>query len=156
MPETPDKATSAKSREIVSFTIRDQAFCMDIEHVLEIRGWARTTTLPHAPDYVIGMMNLRGTVLPVLDLSLRLGLGKTEPGSRHVIIIARISEQTVGFLVEAVSDITTVSDQDMQATPDTASRKTQAFIKGVFFHNEDMIRAINVHAILPDHDECAA
>ena len=116
----------------VSFAISEQAFCLDIGHVLEIRGWTTTTTLPHAPDYVIGMMNLRGNVLPVVDLSMCLGLGKTVPESRHVIIIACINEKTVGFLVDAVSNILTVNAADMQSTPDVSSERTAAFIKGVY------------------------
>ncbi len=96
--------TASTKREIVSFTVQDQAFCIDIGHVLEIRGWTQTTTLPHAPDYVKGLMNLRGTVLPVLDMSRRLGLGSAEPSNRDVIIIVRPEEMTVGFLVATADD----------------------------------------------------
>lgn len=156
MPETPNERNQTPPREIVSFSVGEQRFCMEIEHVLEIRGWTKTTILPHAPDYVIGMMNLRGTVLPVVDLSLRLGLGPTEPSPRHVIIIARIQEQTVGFLVENVSDIATVSESDMQPTPDVSSALTQAFIKGVYSIEEELVRAIDVYQVLPREAVAAA
>lgn len=146
----------AARQEIVSFTIGEQSFCIEIDHVLEIRGWTQTTVLPHSPDYVIGMMNLRGTVLPVVDLSLRLGLGKTDPQLRHVIIIAQIGEKTSGLLVDSVSDILTVSDSEMQATPDVASEKTAAFIRGVYTIEDTLVRAVDIHQLLPTKDAEAA
>ena len=153
-PTSPEQ--DATQVEIVSFTIKNQAFCLDIGHVLEIRGWTDTTTLPHAPDYVIGMMNLRGNVLPVVDLSLRLGLGKTEPESRHVIIIASIDNKSVGFLVDAVSNILTVDLADIQSTPDVSSPRTAAFIKGVWSVDDTIVRAIDVHQILFEEEQSAA
>lgn len=97
MHDTQTGSRTANRVEIVCFTVEDRDFSIEISHVLEIRGWTSTTTLPHAPDFVVGMMNLRGTVLPVVDLSLRLGFGKTEPGKRHVIIIAQIDHKIIGF-----------------------------------------------------------
>ena len=147
---------SGDRHEIVSFTIGDQAFCVDIAHVLEIRGWTTTTVLPHSPEYVIGMMNLRGTVLPVLDLSMRMGLGKTEPKSRHVIIIAQVHDTTVGFLVDAVSDIVMVHEGEMHATPDVSSERTQSFIRGVYMVNDTLVRAVDVHQAVPQTENAAA
>ncbi len=138
-----------QSREIVAFHVADQGFCIDIGYVREIRGWTPTTVLPHAPDYVKGMMNLRGTVLPVVDLSLRLGLGVTNPSPRHVIIIVMLDERMVGLLVEAVSDILNLPHDDMKPTPDVASGATRNFIEGVFTIEDKMIRAIDVARILP-------
>ncbi|PWE30555.1 chemotaxis protein CheW [Maritimibacter sp. 55A14] len=140
---------STRRVEIVCFTVEEQDFCIEISHVLEIRGWTSTTTLPHAPEFVVGMMNLRGTVLPVVDLSLRLGFGKTEPGERHVIIIAQIDEKVVGFLVDGVSDIITVDEAEMQVAPDVSSARTQAFLRGVHSVDDKLVRAIDVREVLP-------
>ena len=149
MSDTKTIEKEATRIEIVSFTIGQQSFCIEINHVLEIRGWTQTTVLPHAPEYVIGMMNLRGTVLPVVDLSLRLGLGKTIPQVRHVIIIAQIGDKTTGLLVDSVSDILTVGLNEIRPTPDVASEKTAAFIKGVYTLDDNLVRAIDVHQVLP-------
>lgn len=156
MSEPAIDTSRAAQREIVTFAIGDQGFCIEIEHVLEIRGWTSTTVMPQAPDYVVGLMNLRGAVLPVVDLSLRLGLGKIEPTARHVIIIARIGDQTVGFLVEAVSDILTVSEDDMRPTPQVSSPGAQAFIKGVYTISDKLVRAVDVHQIVPARDSGVA
>lgn len=143
------EAFQGNEREIVTFRVSDQEFCVDIGYVREIRGWSPTTVLPHAPDYVKGMMNLRGTVLPVMDLSLRLGLGPTEATPRHVIIILVVNEMTVGLLVEAVSDILTVSNEDMKATPDIGSTETKNFVEGFFTVDDRMIRAVDVACAVP-------
>ncbi len=156
MHENEKDSKSVNRVEIVCFTVEKQDFCVEIAHVLEIRGWTSTTALPHAPDYVVGMMNLRGTVLPVVDLSLRLGFGKTEAGERHVIIIAQIDEKVVGFLVDAVSDIITVDEAEMQAPPDVLSARTQAFIRGIHTVDDDLVRAIDVRAVLPQGDRVDA
>lgn len=150
------KEAGGEIREIVTFLVGEQCFCIEIGHVLEIRGWTKTTVLPHAPDYVVGLMNLRGTVLPVIDLSLRMGLGATETSARHVIIITRVEERIVGLLVDAVSDIMTIRDGDMKPTPDVASSMTRAFIQGVFSVEDSLVRAIDVHEVIPSSDGMAA
>lgn len=156
MPDDIATTSTADAVEIVTFRVGQQAFCLEIAHVLEIRGWTETTTLPHAPDYVIGMMNLRGSVLPVIDFSRRLGLGPTELTSRHVIVIARIDNKSVGFVVDAVSDILSVHTEELQPTPDVASVKTQSFIKGVYLRDDMIIRAIDAPALLPQDEHVAA
>src|SRR5262245_43928106 len=102
--------SDADRKELISFRIGKQEFCVDVMTVREIRGWTPTTPLPHAPQYVRGVINLRGVVLPVIDLGGRLGLQMAEPTARHVIIVARIAGQIVGLLVDAVCDILTVAD----------------------------------------------
>lgn len=139
----------ANQREIVSFRVAAQDYCIDIGHVREIRGWSETTRLPHTPDYVKGVMNLRGNVIPVIDLSHRLGLGRTEPTERHVIVITAWGDSTVGLLVDAVSDIMTVSSEQMRPTPEVASSTAREFIEGVFAVEDTLIRAIDLQRILP-------
>ncbi|WP_114965955.1 chemotaxis protein CheW [Alkalilacustris brevis] len=139
-------------REIVSFRVANQDFCIDIGSVREIRGWTPTTVLPHAPPYVTGVMNLRGAVLPVVDLSARLGLGPTEPSPRHVIIIVMIEEMTAGLLVDAVSDILTVNGEEIKPTPDVAAGPAKTLVEGVLAIDERLIRLIDLGRVFPDHE----
>ena len=111
------------SRELIAFRIGDQEFCVNIMSVREIRGWTPATPLPHSPHYVMGVINLRGAVLPIMDLSLRLGMKPVEPTARHVIIVAQVKSRVVGLLVDAVSDILTVDDDNIQPTPEVSSTK---------------------------------
>jgi purine-binding chemotaxis protein CheW len=143
--------TSADSRrELISFRVGDQEFCVDIMAVREIRGWTPATPLPHAPGYVRGVINLRGAVLPIIDLGARLGLGAAAPSARSVIIVTRIGERTVGLLVDAVSDILTVTDDVIQATPDVACDTVRSFVRGVLAIDGRMISMVSLDNVLPD------
>src|SRR5260221_12200767 len=115
------KNESASGRELIAFRIGAQEFCVDIMSIREIRGWTPATALPQSPSYVRGVINLRGAVLPIVDLAARLGFAMSEPTARHVIIVAQVGAQVVGLLVDAVSDILTVTDDVIQPTPDIAS-----------------------------------
>ena len=136
-------------RELVTFRVGDQDFCIDIMLVREIRGWTPATILPHAPEYVLGVINLRGSVVPIVDLSARLGLAPSVPDDRHVIVIAVVGSQTVGFLVNAVSDIIGISQSEVQPTPDVTSEATRAFIEGVIVNEQRMLRVIDIKTVLP-------
>ena len=84
MTDTPAEMSGAAG-EYVAVRVANQDFCLEIMAIREIRGWTPETPLPHAPDFVRGVVNLRGTVLPIIDLGDRLGLGKTVPKERHVV-----------------------------------------------------------------------
>lgn len=137
-------------RELIAFRILDQEFCVDIMSVREIRGWTPATSLPQSPDFVRGVINLRGAVLPIIDLSGRLGLGAANPSARHVIIVTHIGSRIVGLLVDAVSDILAASDQDIQPTPDVGCETVQEFIQGILTIDGRMISLIALDHMLPD------
>jgi purine-binding chemotaxis protein CheW len=144
------------SRELIAFRIGDQEFCVNIMSVREIRGWTPATPMPHAPPYVLGVINLRGAVLPIIDLSARLGMKPAEPTVRHVIIVAQVKDKIVGLLVEAVSDILTVTDDNIQPTPDVSSDFERTFARGVLAIEKRLICLIELEAILPHSESEAA
>jgi len=153
---TPSSSSNSALRELISFQIGAQEFCVDIMSVREIRGWTPATPLPRTPVFVRGVINLRGAVLPIVDLGSRLGLQMTEPTKRHVIIVTRIEEQLVGLLVDAVCDIITVRDDQIQSTPDVASDLVQQFVKGILSMDGRMISLIYLERVLPDREAEAA
>jgi len=136
--------------ELTSFRIGDQEFCVDIMAVREIRGWTQATPLPRSPSYVRGVINLRGAVLPIVDLSARLGLGVTEPSARSVIIVVRIGPRLVGLLVDAVSDILHAPKAAVQPAPDVACDSVRTFIRGIIAMDGRMISWIALDHILPE------
>jgi purine-binding chemotaxis protein CheW len=135
--------------ELMAFRIGAQEFCLDIVSVREIRGWTPATALPHSPNFVRGVINLRGAVLPIVDLAARLGLASIEPTSRHVIIVAQVGRQIVGLLVDGVSEILTVTPDMIQPTPDVASEMAKTFVRGVLAINQRMISLIALDEVLP-------
>jgi purine-binding chemotaxis protein CheW len=148
--------TGGQRRELISFRIGTQEFCVDIMAVREIRGWTSATPIPHSPNYVRGVINLRGAVLPIVDLAARLGFAITEPSARSVIIVAHIGDRTVGLLVDAVSDILTVSDDLVQPTPDVTCDTVKAFVKGILAVDDRLISLVSLDRVLPDLDAEAA
>ena len=154
MSESPSAA--GLGRELISFRIGAQEFCVDIMSVREIRGWTPATALPQAPAFVRGVINLRGAVLPIVDLGARLGLGAADPTARHVIIVAQVEKQIVGLLVDAVSDILTVSDDMIQPTPDVASEMVRNFVRGLLAIDGRMVSFISLDRVLPESELEAA
>jgi purine-binding chemotaxis protein CheW len=149
-------ATDPDIRELVAFRTAGQDFCIDILSVREIRGWSRPALLPHAPSYVQGVINLRGAVVPILDLARRLGLEAIENTDRNVIIVAAIQNRIVGLLVEAVTDILGVPAAGVQPTPDLASEATRNMLRGVVVQDSRLIRLLDVGQLLPALDDAAA
>ncbi len=148
--------TNAAARELIAFRIGEQEFCVDIMSVREIRGWTPATPLPRAPGYMKGVINLRGAVLPIIDLGARFGLRTSEPTARHVIMVAHIGGRMVGLLVDAVSDIIQLDEGAVQPTPDVASEEVRAFVKGIFAIDGRMISLIDLSLILPATEAEAA
>ncbi len=135
--------------ELVAFRVDKQEYCVNIMSVREIRGWTKETALPMAPNFVRGVINLRGSVVPIIDLAARLGLDPADPSARHVIIITQIGDQAVGLVVDAVSDILTIKSEIIQPTPDVSSEAARDFVSGVLAMEERMINMLDLGNILP-------
>lgn len=152
----PQTTQSQAQVELISFCVGEQEFCVDIMGVREIRGWAPATPLPQTPPYMRGVMNLRGTVLPIMDLAVRLGLAPTQPSDRSVIIVVRSGERSFGLLVDAVSDILTIGPDTIQPTPDVACDRVRNFVRGLIAIEGRMISHIDLSRILPELELAAA
>src|SRR5579863_3553969 len=135
-------ADSAASREMITFLIGSQEFCIDVMVVREIRVWTPATPVAHAPSFVCGVINLRGTVLPIIDFAARLGFPPTEPTTRHAILVVQIGAQAIGLLVEGVSEILTISQDLIQPTPDVASEIAREFVSGIVATQNRMISLV--------------
>ncbi len=142
-------------RELLSFRVADQEYAIDIMSVREIRGWTKATSLPHAPGYVRGVVNLRGTVLTVIDLGQRLSIASDKPSARSVIIVVEIGRRTVGLRVDAVSDILTIPIGDMLPPPELLADKTENFLRGLSIIDGRMIRVLDLSAVLSCHTTAA-
>ena len=143
-------------REFIAFRVGVQEFCIDIMSVREIRGWTPATALPHAPSYVRGVINLRGSVLPVVDLAERLGFPPTDASARQVIIVVQVGAQIIGLLVDAVSDILTLTTETIQPTPEVASAFVKFFVRGMLAIDGRMIGVIELDSVMLSETEEAA
>ncbi len=150
------EASHAEQTEFLSFRIGENEYSVEIMAVREIRGWTRTTSLPHAPRFVRGVINLRGTVLPVVDLAMRLGLDETEPEERNVIIVVDVGTRVMGLRVDAVSDILSFTKDQLQSPPDVATSAKAPFVKALTILEDRMVRLLDLEVVLPTGDEIAA
>ncbi len=150
-PESSSNFDSASAIELISFIVRGQEFCVDISDILEIRGWAQETPIAQAPDYVRGVISLRGVVMPVVDLGLRLGMGATEAGERNVIVVAHLPVGQVGLLVEAVCDTMMIQSGQIQASDSVAGHVAPDFIRGFLPLEDRMVTVLTLARVFdPD------
>ncbi|MEW5728378.1 MAG: chemotaxis protein CheW [Pseudomonadota bacterium] len=144
-------------KQFISFTIGGEEYGVDIMAIREIKGWTATTELPNAPPYMRGVIDLRGTIVPILDLSARFNRGRAEATARHVIIVVAVGEQWAGLLVDAVADILAVSDSDIQAVPSIEHDDHSArFLTGLVTVEGRMVALLDLENVFDSHHLTAA
>lgn len=143
------------TRQLITFEVESQVFGIDIMAIREIRAWTPTTRLPRVPHYVAGVVNLRGTVLPVVDLAARLGWRAAEPTARHVIIVTQIGGQFRGLIVDSVSDIVTFPVASLQPPPSTGDAVVP-FLEGLVSIDDRMVMVLDLPSLTEQGDLAAA
>ncbi|MGG7567580.1 chemotaxis protein CheW [Rhodovulum sp. DZ06] len=138
------QSAAARYKQYVTFMVGDRAYGVDIVQVREIKQWSPTTGLPNQPHYTRGVLNLRGTIVPVHDLRARFGGALTEATETHVVVIVWIGDQTVGVLVDAVSDIVTVSVDDIRPVPDSSPEADVSSISGLVNTEDHMVALLDL------------
>lgn len=142
--------------KLVTVALGDQQFAIDIMAVREIRGWTRSTPLPNAPSHILGMVNLRGMILPVIDLRARLSLGVSDVDASSVVVVVQVGERQVGLLVDAVCDILQVGEGMIQQTPEVGDPRVHDFIEGVMTTEHGIIGLLGLETIVPPEEAIAA
>ncbi|MFA6265912.1 MAG: chemotaxis protein CheW [Pseudolabrys sp.] len=145
-----DNKAAAKITEFISFAIGDDQYGVDIMAVREIKGWAAITHLPKQPDYVRGVLNLRGAIVPIVDLRCRFGQGLTETSPLHIVIIVQIGDRQVGLIGDRVLDIVSVTAAQIQAVPHTDIAHSTKFLAGLVSNDDVMIALIDLPNLLID------
>ena len=151
-----NELTNVAGEEFIAFRVGEQEFCVEITKTREIRGWSQATKLPHSPDYIIGVINLRGTILPIMDLSARLGMGSSSPSERHVIIVVQVRDKTIGLLVDSVSDILDVGPDHLRPVPEVSEDMSTEMFNRVIVIDKRIICEICLEAIMPEEEMQAA
>ncbi len=134
--------------QFLTFTLGDEEYGIDILKVQEIKGYSAVTRIPRAPSYVKGMMNLRGTIVPVIDLRSKFGLDLKNCDQFTVIIVVLVRGRTLGMIVDTVSDVLNIPRTDVQATPDFSNSIDTSFISGMGKSGNKLIILIDVEKVL--------
>lgn len=142
--QQPTLGLDSDTLEMIAFRLNGQEFCVMTTTIREIRGWSPSTPIPHSPPDVIGVMNLRGSVIPIVDLSRKLGMTPTSPNERSAIVVADVHSAVLGILVDQVSDILTVRGEQIQPLPEIAASFDRSFSDGIITHDQGMIFFLNL------------
>ncbi len=145
--EPNGEANESRSLQLIAFSIGEQVYGVEITTVREIRAWGGATPLPNTREYVRGVINLRGTIVPIFDLRARFGDGKTDPTKNHVVVVLSVGDKWVGLLVDAVSDILTVSKDEIHNVPESHSNDTD-LLTGIVTHESRMVGLIDLHQVV--------
>ena len=134
--------------QLISFAIGDDQYGVDIMAVREIKGWTAITHLPRQPDYVRGVLNLRGVIVPIIDLRCRFSQGLTEATSLHIVIIVQIGSKLVGLLADRVLDIVSLDATEIQPVPRVVQSARLDFLSGIVTVDDAMIALIDLPHLL--------
>jgi purine-binding chemotaxis protein CheW len=146
---SPDGAAGIDGlSQFISFAIGDDQYGVDIMAVREIKGWSQITSLPRQPDYMRGVLNLRGVMVPIIDLRCRFGQGMTEATPLHVVIVVQIGARHVGLLADRVLDIVSIEASRIQPVPRIAQASRVDFLSGLATIESGMLALIDLSQLL--------
>jgi purine-binding chemotaxis protein CheW len=148
-PTPADAPASGPAVQFITCRLGPAEYGVDIMAVREIKGWTETTAIPHAPPWIRGVINLRGVIVPILDLRVRFGMSPTEPTPTHVVVIVQSGERTAGVLVDAVSDIITIGAGDIRPVPEIGTGSVPVrLLTGLVPREQDMVSIMSLETLL--------
>jgi purine-binding chemotaxis protein CheW len=132
----------------LTFDLAGEEYGVEILAVREIRGWSRVTRIPQTPAYLLGVLNLRGAIVPIMDLRLRFGLERESYGDNTVVIIVALGERLFGIVVDAVSDVIDIDPASVKPVPDMGAVVDTRYLKGLATHVERMVMLLDVEKLM--------
>ena len=144
-----------EENQILSFTLGKEEYGVDILRVQEIKGWEKTTAIPNTPEYVMGVINLRGAVVPIVDLRIRFSLKDISYNESTVVIIVRSedlngSNKIIGLVVDGVSDVYSISLEELQSAPSMSGKINTEYVNGLATFADKMVVILHVDQLIND------
>lgn len=146
-----DQGTEPTVQQL-TFNLAGEEYGVDILSVREIRGWSRVTRIPQTPEHLLGVLNLRGAIVPIMDLRLRFGLERESYGESTVVIIVAVAERLFGIVVDAVSDVVDIVPAAIKPVPDMGAVVDTRYLKGLATHVERMVMLLDVEKLMRPED----
>jgi purine-binding chemotaxis protein CheW len=141
-------AAREATREVLVFILGTEEYGVDILKVQEIRGYDKVTPIPSAPDYLKGVVNLRGSIVPIVDMRVKFRLPEVRYDQFTVVVILRISERTIGVVVDGVSDVVHLTASDVKPAPQLGSIVDSSYIAGLATQNDRMVLLLDIEKLL--------
>ncbi|WP_163559533.1 chemotaxis protein CheW [Halomonas sp. NO4] len=157
MNQTTDAAMAtaeAQNSEFLVFSLGDEEYAIDILKVQEIRGYENVTRIANTPDFIKGVTNLRGVIVPIVDLRIKFHLDKVEYGGQTVVIVVNVEDRIVGIVVDGVSDVMTLSPDQIKPAPEFGVTLSSDFLSGLGSLDDRMLVIVDIDKLLTS-DEMA-
>jgi purine-binding chemotaxis protein CheW len=156
-PSFNSQQSDGQGNQYLTFMLDDGEYGVDILRVQEIKGWDRVTPLPNAPDYLRGVINLRGAVVPIIDLRCRFNMARIEYSKTTVVIVLKVhhakGERTMGFVVDAVSDVYSIGNDQLRQPPDLAGEGQNKVVKSLATVDGKMVILLDIDQLLDSNIE---
>jgi purine-binding chemotaxis protein CheW len=151
-PVKNGKGPGEESHQVLTFVLGNETYGVDILRVQEIRGWSAVTKIPHAPPHVLGVLNLRGSIVPIVDLRMRFALDRAEYTAITVIIVVSVisaaGRRDFGVVVDGVSDVVDVDTSEVKAAPELGSKAATDYIRGLVPIADRMVVLLDIDRLI--------
>jgi len=153
-PTTAEQAAAAEAggREFLTFRLGAEEYAIEILKVQEIRGWETPTAIANTPEFIKGVINLRGIIVPIVDLRLKFRLGQAQYDEFTVVIILSVARRVIGIVVDAVSDVITLLPAQMRPAPEFGAALDTRFITGLGTVGERMLILTDIERLMTSRD----
>ena len=141
---------AADENQYLTFTLGEEHYGVDILRVQEIKGYTAVTRIPNTPAYIKGVLNLRGTIVPIIDLRAKFGMDKIDHTMFTVIVVVVVRDRVMGLVVDSVSDVLNIARKNIQATPEFGAKVDVSFMNGIGKSGDKLITLLDMDRLLSD------
>jgi len=152
MQTNQEQMNTSLNRELLTFSLGSEEYGIDILKVQEIRGYEAVTTIANSPDFIKGVINLRGIIVPIVDMRIKFNLGKVGYDETTVVIILNIAKRVVGMVVDGVSDVITLKAEQVKPAPEFGSGLDSKYLLGLGTVDERMIILADIEELMSGRD----
>ncbi|MBR2513343.1 MAG: chemotaxis protein CheW [Halomonas sp.] len=145
-------AAEAENREFLVFSLGEEEYAIDILKVQEIRGYENVTRIANAPDFIKGVTNLRGVIVPIVDLRIKFHLENVEYGGQTVVIVVNVADRVVGIVVDGVSDVMTLTPEQIKPAPEFGVTLSSDFLSGLGSLDDRMLVLVDIDKLLTSEE----
>lgn len=149
---TAGPGLTTDGNQFLSFTLGEEHYGVDILRVQEIKGYTAVTRIPNTPGFIKGVLNLRGTIVPIVNLRTKFGMPEVEPTMFTVIVVVVVHDRIMGVIVDAVSDVLDISAKDIQPPPQFGTNVDVSFLSGISKCGDKLVSILDMNRLLSDRD----
>jgi purine-binding chemotaxis protein CheW len=144
--------SATNGSQFLTFNLGEELYGVDILRVQEIKGYTAVTKIPNTPSYIKGVLNLRGTIVPIVELRTKFGMPTIEYTMFTVIVVVVVKDKVMGLVVDAVSDVLDIDKKDVQAPPNFGARINVSFMNGIGKSGDKLVTLLDIDRMLSGED----